>query len=496
METLFKTTLLFSLVCLCLSACRIKGPDFFVPEVSTTEDLNVPIAFLEDGGSVSVSVQANCEWTASCPANWVILSQEAGSKDAQLGITVSPSRLSRSTIVTVASDEVESRCIEFKITQKGVKEISKVAAPTASGIQSIHGDMATLLASYESLGLEEGDQVTAGFSVKGQGYDKEIDAVVNPESASFTASLNDLVNNTTYSCFAWARINGGAKVVSEESRFTTERINAELLGVGETTASNLSSEEGTTATLSSYYLATVQLDDLFDIQAGFTLTPENGESFEVFATVLNRSDGTFRADVTGLVKGMTYSVHAWTILEGNRKEGSESSFKTKKMLAPGTYAFTFTSNAWKVLPTKADGCKSDGPDKVYTITEDDFTWQICGGFIANNCLRLGSENKIGYYGWAILPQFNGLTATKIIVPNDGSGSSGTCCVSILVSEDGGSSWSVVPGCEARNIKSSNAAGWEFNLPDQKPGSLYKVQNVKGSVGHGNSMSTKITIVVE
>ena len=487
---------LIGLVLICLTGCSIPSPDFFVPEIYSS-DSEVPILFTEKGGTATVAIESNCDWEVSCPADWIELSQTDGEGNVSLEITAFQTRLARNTIVTVTSNEVTSRFIEFKITQKGVKEITSVEAPVATNTESLHGNTATLTSFYESIGTEEGDVLTAGFTVTGPGYSRDIIADIDTELSIVTVTLDDLTKDNTYTCNAWVKINNGTSKNSNTTQFTTKSLPAELQAVGGVVISDETTETGTTATVKSTFITSVQIDATFDFKAGFSITDPDGNTQNVEASDIDFDNYSFQAGLTGLTAGTAYTVTPWAELYGVRLDGTVSSLKTKVLLQAGTYEFTFTSAAWSALPTGASGCKSDGESKVYTIEDNGFTWQVCGGFIENGNLRLGSANKIDYYGWAIAPKFDNLRVTKMIVPNDGKNASGKCCISIYVSEDNGASWSVVPGCDTRNTKAgeANAATWEFELEDQKPGCLYKIQNVKGT-DHGNSCATKITIVVE
>lgn len=497
MKKALETLTILGLFLTGLNGCSIPSPDFFVPEI-TSDKSEQDISFTQTGGSSPVTIEANCDWTVTYPADWVQLSQDKGVGNTIIEITVGETRFSRSTVITIYSNEVESRSVKFNIIQKGVKEIISVESPLATDTKSLHGNTVTLTSSFEQIGIEEGDVIEAGFHITGTDYSKDIAAETDLESAVATAKVNDLTKDNTYTCYAWVRINGGTKKNSDESTFTTESLPADLLNVGAANVSNELSDKGTTATVTASFSTSVKIDETFGFKAGFKISSEDAAEYKVDADDIDFENDRFSADLNGLVPGKTYTVTPWAEMNGTELEGTSAILKTRTPIKAGTYEFTFTSDAWSILPTGASGCSDDGPDKIYTVEDNGFTWQVCGSFIEKGCLRIGSSNKIGgYYGWVIIPYFENLTVTKLIVPNDGSSASGKCCISILVSEDNGSSWNVVPGCDTRNTKAgeANASTWEFELKDQKPGCMYKIQNVKGS-DHGNSMATKITVVVE
>ncbi|MFR1289889.1 MAG: BACON domain-containing protein [Alistipes finegoldii] len=115
------------------------------------------------GGTESFSVEANCDWSVSCPAEWVTLSVEAGDRNGTVEIAVKPTKLPRNTTITLYSNEVESRTSVIAVVQKGVVEISSVSAPVASNVVSASGTTATLSATYSGISISESDAITAGF---------------------------------------------------------------------------------------------------------------------------------------------------------------------------------------------------------------------------------------------------------------------------------------------------------------------------------------------
>lgn len=264
-----------------LTGCKIEDPDFFVPEVAFAA-AEKEVVFEPAGGTESFSVEANCDWSVSCPAEWVTLSVEAGDRNGTVEIAVKPTKLPRNTTITLYSNEVESRTSVIAVVQKGVVEISSVSAPVASNVVSASGTTATLSATYSGISISESDAITAGFVLtpRSGGAAVEAPAAVDRAAETFRADLTGLTKNETYDCVAWARLNDDPKVSGESSAFTPILLPTELKSVGETVVSGLKSETGTTATLESSYVA-VSLGSGDVVTAGFTLTPKDGSPFEV-----------------------------------------------------------------------------------------------------------------------------------------------------------------------------------------------------------------------
>ena len=82
-----------------------------------------------------------------------------------------------------------------------------------------------------------------------------------------------------------------------------------------------------------------------------------------------------------------------------------------------------------------------------------------------------------------------MTVTSINFPNDGPGSSGKARITISVSTDGGASFTVIPECQGVTLG-------KFELTGQKPGSIYKIENVEVDGNSGYSKTVKLTIEAE
>lgn len=471
-------------VVLALAGCKIEDPDFFVPEVVFADAGDV--VFEPGGGTESFLIEANCDWSISCPAEWVTLSVEEGNRNGTLTITVESTKLPRNTTITLYSNEVESRTSVVVVIQNGVVEISAVTAVVASNTASALGTSATLRAVYSGISISESDAVTAGFVLTplSGGGNIEVAATVDRAAASFKADLTNLVRNETYRCVAWARLNDDPKVNAEPITFTPVLLPTELKAVGATTATGLRSSTGTTAALESGYTA-VSLGGGDVIEAGFTLTPDGGSPIEIVANV-DRENGTFKAEATGLTANTTYSCIAWASLNGgSRVEGTPMTFKPT-VSEPTTIVADFSSNALWGLPESNSAME----EKEVSVTDKDgYTWRIFGGCISSGCLWLASQSKSNFNGYVILPQLKDLTVKSIGFPNDGPSASGKARITIWVSEDDGGSFTALPDCD-------RVACGTFELSDQKPGSIYKIENVDANGTNGYSKTVKLTIRAE
>ena len=107
---------------LAMTGCKIEGPDFFVPEVSFAE-AGSTVDFKPEGGTYTFELESNCDWSVSCPADWVELRLIGGDEETRtsagayiLEVTIAPTKLPRSTTITLYSNEVESRTSVIKIS--------------------------------------------------------------------------------------------------------------------------------------------------------------------------------------------------------------------------------------------------------------------------------------------------------------------------------------------------------------------------------------------
>lgn len=472
-------------VVLALAGCKIEDPDFFVPEV-VFAGAGDEVVFEPGGGTESFLIESNCDWSISCPAEWVTLSVEEGDRNGMLTITVESTKLPRNTTITLYSNEVESRTSVVGVIQNGVVEISAVTGVVASNTASALGTSATLRAAYSGISISESDAVTAGFvltPLSGDG-NIEVGATVDRSAASFKADLTNLVRNETYRCVAWARLNDDPKVNAEPITFTPVLLPTVLKAVGATTATGLRSSTGTTATLESGYTA-VSLGSQDVVTAGFTLTLDGSLPIEVQA-VVDRENDTFKAEATGLTANTTYSCIAWASLNGgSRVEGVPMTFKPT-VSEPTTIIADFSSNALWGLPESNSAME----EKEISVTDKEgYTWRIFGGCISGGCLWLASQSKSKFNGYVILPQLKDLTVKSIGFPNDGPSASGKARITIWVSEDDGGSFTALPDCD-------RVACGTFELSDQKPGSIYKIENVDANGTNGYSKTVKLTIRAE
>ncbi|MFR4850728.1 hypothetical protein, partial [Alistipes finegoldii] len=177
---------------------------------------------------------------------------------------------------------------------------------------------------------------------------------------------------------------------------------------------------------------------------------------------------------------------AWACLNGGaRVEGLPTTFRPT-VSEPVTIVADFSSNALWGLPESNSAMEQ----KEVSVTDNDgYTWKIFGGCINGGCLWLACQSKSKFSGYVILPQLDDMTVKSISFPNDGPSPSGKARITISVSEDGGSSFTPLPDC-------TQVACGTFQLSDQKPGSIYKVENVDAGGTNGFSKTVKLTIQAE
>ena len=456
-----------------LSSCKIEDIDYFVPEINFSET-SIAGGGVYDvvpaGTQIQIDITANCEWTATCPADWVELSATAGKGDIALTITVGSTRIARNTTVTIASDEVESRYVEVKINQAGVKELSSVTPASAGGLITATGKTADLSASFESLGLEDGDVITGGFTIAAEGQEPvQMPAEVNAAAGVLSCSLTDLTPGLEYSVTAWVKLNDETPLTSTASQFTPIKIDCAIATVSGTTVSGKATEEGTTASIKASFTTTLPLEKGEGPAAGFTITPEGGEPIEVPA-VVDTAKGTFSAALTGLTAGVNYSAVAWAQIGTTDKVSDEAvAFKT---IIATKYQFTFTSDNWakSVFPSK--NAEAQNRKEVITVVDNGYTFKTYGCYRAADkaSLRIGATANITYMGWIILPVLAGKKVVAIDVPKNGASFHAACRIAIDVSSDGGQTFEVIPGCEELECG-------VIELPDQAAGLMYKVRTV-------------------
>ena len=486
MNTIVKPIIAAAGLFLAMTGCKIEDPDFFVPEVSILQTEET-VTFDANGGTYTFDVEANCDWSVLCPADWVTLSASAGNLNSQITISISSSKLARNTTLTVYSNEVEAKQASFKITQNGVVEISSVSTPVASETETADGTKATLRASYTGLSISETDVITAGFLITdAAGATAEHDATVDRVNSIIEVQLTGLTKDSEYKAVAWAQLNDMEKVTSQSMTFTPTSVPKAIVSVDAPEVTGARSDEGTTATLSGKYTA-VSIESSDVISAGFILSTQSGETIPVPATV-DKENGTFTAFAENLVTGTAYTCSAWVQLNDMPEVAStENTTFTPSISQPITIVADFSSNDLWQLPDNKDAMVQEEK----SITDNDgYTWIIYGGCINSGCLWLASDAKSGYNGYIILPQLKDMTVTSIDFPNDGSGASGSARITIHVSTDNGSSFTQIPGCVG--VKPG-----KFDLANQKPGSIYKIENVVDSAGKsGYSKTVKCIINAE
>lgn len=466
-------------------SCKIADPDFFVPEVKIVQT-GEPVTFSSEGGSYSFDVEANCDWSILCPADWITMSAYSGNLNASISITVPESKLSRNTTITVYSNEVEAKSASFNIVQNGVVEISSVSKPIAVETESADGTSATIRASYTGLSISDTDVITAGFVITDQaGTSTEYNASVDRESSFIEATITGLTKDKEYTCTAWVQLNDDNKVSSETMNFTPTSVPKAILSVSTPEASGTRSESGTVATLtSSFTSASVESSDV--ISAGFILVFDSGTTIPLDAEV-DRQANTFSANAENLVTGTSYTCTSWVQLNDYAKVESEGSISFIPTISePVTIIADFTSNELWHLPDNKDAMEA--VEKA--VTDDNgYTWKISGGCINSGCLWLACQAKSSFNGYIITPELKDMTVTSINFPNDGPSSSGKARITISVSTDGGASFTVIPECQGVTLG-------KFELTGQKPGSIYKIENVEVGGNSGYSKTVKLTIEAE
>ena len=482
MNTIVKPMIAAAGLFLAMTGCKIEDPDFFVPEVSILQTEET-VTFDANGGTYTFDVEANCDWSVLCPADWVTLSASAGNLNSQITISISSSKLARNTTLTVYSNEVEAKQASFKITQNGVVEISSVSTPIASETETTDGTKATLRASYTGLSISETDVITAGFLITdAAGATAEHDATVDRVNSIIEVQLTGLTKDSEYTAVAWAQLNDMEKVTSQSMTFTPTSVPKAIVSVDAPEVTGARSDEGTTATLSGKYTA-VSIESSDVISAGFILSTQSGESIPVPATV-DKENGTFTAFAENLVTGTAYTCSAWVQLNDMPEVAStENTTFTPSISQPITIVADFSSNDLWQLPDSEKNMVAEEK----TITDaNNYTWTISGGCIKNGSLWLACNGKSGFGGYIILPQLKDMTVTSIDFPNDGTGKSGKARVTISVSTDNGNSFTPIPECEG-------VALGKFDLTNQKPGSIYKIENViaDGAIHENTSLMLSV-----
>ena len=474
---------------LAMTGCKIEGPDFFVPEVSFAE-AGSTVDFKPEGGTYTFELESNCDWSVSCPADWVELRLIGGDEETRtaagayiLEVTIAPTKLPRSTTITLYSNEVESRTSVIKIEQSGVVEISTVNAPIVSNTSSATGTTASVRATYTAISLSDSDVVTAGFRLTPQGgATVEVASTLDRDTQTIEASLTDLTQDMVYECVAWARLNSDPEVVSEPTTFQPTLLPTELKSVGDTNVSGAKSATGTTASFESTYVA-VSLGEDDVITAGFTVT-DGTTTIEVEATV-DKATSKFSGSIDNLTVDTSYTVTAWASLNGEaRIEGAPATFTTG-IVGHITVTADFTKNDLWGLPTKNSNIVAEA---VTRTDSDGYTWTIFGGCI-DGCLWLACQNKSGFNGYIILPQLKDHTVQSISAPNDGGSTSAR--LTLWVSNDNGASWETIPGFV--EVKPDDSP---FVLTDQKPGAMYKIEDVMSGSTGGYLKNKKLIIEAE
>ena len=95
----------------CLFGDSCSRKEEFYPELSIWfggHDLSgSSLSYNEVGGSDVVDIKCNADWRVECKADWLDFTPRAGSGKGRVTLTVSPSEMSRSCVVTISMSDVE-----------------------------------------------------------------------------------------------------------------------------------------------------------------------------------------------------------------------------------------------------------------------------------------------------------------------------------------------------------------------------------------------------
>lgn len=204
----------------CKPAITPEEPE--VPTIAFTNTdarQNIPAA----GGEFTVTIEANCDWTLTGSDSWITPAKTAGNGNDVVNVTVAQTKLGRNGSLTLECKEVPGRTAVISITQEGGKEITSVGATAASDLLSSDGATATLASTFEAYGIQDSDNVQAGFTITGGAEPIEVTGVVNISESKISGSATGLVPDTEYTVKAWMTLNGGSKITGSESTFKTEK---------------------------------------------------------------------------------------------------------------------------------------------------------------------------------------------------------------------------------------------------------------------------------
>lgn len=146
------------------------------------------IAFDAEGGTASVSISANSEWTATAAADWITLVSPSSGSASDNAVSVSISvdaneAATRSSYVNFVSDEISIKLI---VTQTGVTSISEAGGVIDTGDTEDSDD---------NIANTTWDRtITITYSSSGASVSGDVNGIVNISGSDVTVKNNDSSN--------------------------------------------------------------------------------------------------------------------------------------------------------------------------------------------------------------------------------------------------------------------------------------------------------------
>ena len=94
----------------------------FIPELSVSlENIDNPttrvVTFGNEGGNISMQIEANAQWEIHCPNNWINLSHNKGTGNQSVTISVAHAKESRSAVLKISLVEYKQESVSIDIIQ-------------------------------------------------------------------------------------------------------------------------------------------------------------------------------------------------------------------------------------------------------------------------------------------------------------------------------------------------------------------------------------------
>ena len=94
----------------------------FIPELSVSlENIDNPttrvVTFGNEGGNISMQIEANAQWEIHCPNNWINLSHNKGTSNQSVTISVAHAKESRSAVLKISLVEYKQESVSIDIIQ-------------------------------------------------------------------------------------------------------------------------------------------------------------------------------------------------------------------------------------------------------------------------------------------------------------------------------------------------------------------------------------------